>query len=87
MPNLPLRQRWINRFREVEDRLKETLREIRNRTLIAAGSEDRGNDPALWYQLINDVEVVDHIQNAEATTARQAVRHEVQRPPLVRPLR
>ena len=44
----------LPRLREVEDRLKETLREMRNRKLIVAGSEDRGNDPALWYQLIND---------------------------------
>lgn len=44
----------LPRLREVEDRLKETLRELRNRKLVAAGSEDRGDDLALWYQLIND---------------------------------
>ena len=30
--------------------------------------------------------VVDHIENAEPPTTRQAVRHEVEAPPLVRPL-
>lgn len=42
------------RMREVDDRLKETLRELRNRKLMAAGSVDHGNDPVLWHQLIND---------------------------------
>ncbi|MEP4196947.1 MAG: hypothetical protein ABJL99_15070 [Aliishimia sp.] len=44
----------LPRLGEVEDRLKETLREIRNRTLTAAGNKDCGDDPALWHQLIND---------------------------------
>ncbi|EET46396.1 AAA family ATPase [Thalassobium sp. R2A62] len=44
----------LPRLGEVEDRLKETLREMRNRKLVAAGNEDRGDDPTLWYQLIND---------------------------------
>ena len=44
----------LPRLGEVEDRLKEALREMRNRKLIAAGNEDRGDHPALWYQLIND---------------------------------
>lgn len=42
----------LPRLGEVKDRLKETLREMRNRKLIAAGSEDRGNDSALWYPML-----------------------------------
>ncbi len=37
----------LPRVREVEDRLKETLRELRNRKSMAAGSVDHGNDPVL----------------------------------------
>ncbi len=44
------------RLREVEDRLKETLREMKKWKLIAAGSEDRGDYPALCYRLINDAD-------------------------------
>ncbi len=44
----------LPRLREVEDRLKETLREIKNRKLMAAGSVDHTNDTVLWHQLIND---------------------------------
>lgn len=46
----------LPRVREVDDRLKETLRAMRNRKLMAAGSVDHGNDPALWHQLINDTD-------------------------------
>ncbi|MEP1610284.1 MAG: hypothetical protein ABJL72_00005 [Roseobacter sp.] len=44
----------LPRLGEVEGRLKETLREMRSRKLVAAGNEDRGDDPAQWYQLIDD---------------------------------
>lgn len=46
----------LPRVREVDDRLKETLRKIRNRKLMAAGSVDHGNDPVLWLQLINGID-------------------------------
>ena len=46
----------LPRVREVDDRLKDTLRELRNRKLMAAGSVDHGNDPVLWHQLINDTD-------------------------------
>jgi len=44
------------RPREVDDRLKEALREIRSRKLMAEGSVDHSNDPVLWHQLINDTD-------------------------------
>ena len=46
----------LPRLREVEDRLKETLRQMRNRKLMAEGSVDHEDDSSLWYQLINDAD-------------------------------